>query len=150
LAGFSACSKEMNTLTVPTKHNKNLTLGQIAEILPGMGSVMMEYSHRFYVAYYAAKAKNWDLAAYQLHEMLEIQEVGEATRPEHATALKAFEENYLNKVTEAVKTKEWQTFDTAYKRAVVGCNNCHVNSGHGYIRYKLPATPPALLSMAIK
>ena len=147
--GFTSytCAEEMSNVVVPTKHNKNLTLGQIAEITPGLGTVMMEYSHRFYVAYYAAKAGNWDLAKYELHEMLEIQEVGEATRPKHAPALKTFEETYLSKVEKSAQAEKWKDFDTAYKKAVAGCNACHAASGHGYIRYKLPATPPRLLNL---
>ena len=146
----NAYTEEMSKIVVPTKHNKNMTLGQIAEITPGLGTVMMEYSHRFYIAYYAAKAGNWELAKYELHEMLEIQEVGEATRPEHAQALKAFEDTYLNKVEESVKSKKWKDFDVAYKKAVVGCNACHTASGHAYIRYKLPDTPPRLLDLSAK
>jgi len=53
---------------VPTKHNKNMTLGQIADIQPGLGTVMIEYGHRFYLAYYAAKAGNWGLANYEIKE----------------------------------------------------------------------------------
>ena len=146
----NACAEEMSNVVVPTKHNKNLTLGQIAEITPGLGTVMMEYSHRFYIAYYAAKAGNWELAKYELHEMLEIQEVAEATRPKHAPALKAFEDTYLSKVEESVKAKKWKSFDTAYQQAVVGCNACHTASGHSYIRYKLPVTPPRLLDLSAK
>ena len=111
---------------------------------------MIEYSHRFYIAYYAAKAGNWELAKYELHEMLEIQEVGEATRPEYVQALKAFEDTYLNKVEESVQSKKWKDFDVAYKKAVVGCNACHTTSGHAYIRYKLPDTPPRLLDLSAK
>jgi len=143
-------AEEMSNAAVPTKHNKNMTLGKVAEFAPGLGTVMMEYSHRFYIAYYAAKAGNWDLAKYELHEMLEIQEVAEATRPIHAPALKAFEDTYLNKVEESIKAKGWKKFDTAYREAIVGCNACHGASGHGYIRYKLPTTPPRLLDLSAK
>jgi len=148
--GLSTYAGEMSNIVVTTKHNKNLTLGQIAEITPGMGTIMMEYSHRFYIAYYAAKAGNWDLAKYEFHEMLEIQEVAEVSIPAHAPALKAFENTYLSKVEESVKAKEWKYFDAAYKKAVVGCNACHTASGHSYIKYKLPATPPRLLDLLAK
>ena len=150
LTTFNGCTKERSSLVVPTKHNKNLTLGQIAEMMPGMGMVMMEYSHRFYVAYYAARAGNWDLAEYELEEMLEIQEVGEATRPEYAQALKAFEENYLNQVIEQTKSKNWNGFQKVYQKAITGCNACHAGTGHGYIRYRLPVTPPALPVLSLK
>ena len=143
-------AENMNNVVIPTKHNKNMTLGQIAEMTPGLGSVMMEYSHRFYIVYYAARSGNWDLAKYELHEMLEAQEVGEATRPAYAPALKSFEDTYLSKIEESVKAKEWKRFGIAYKKAVVGCNTCHTATGHEYIRYKLPATPPKLLDLLAK
>ena len=143
-------AEEAGNAAAPAKESKNLTSGQISGIIPGLGTVMLEYSHRFYIVYYAAKAGNWNLAAYELHEMLEIQEVAEATRPERAAALKAFEDSYLSKVEESVKAKEWKKFDTSYKKAVVGCNACHSASGHGYIRYKIPSTPPQLLDLSVK
>jgi len=144
---FSACSTKTNDTVIATKHNKNFTLGEMAEIMPGLGTVMMEYSHRFYIAYYAAKAGNWKLADYELDEMLEVQEIGEATRVEHAKALKAFEDKYLSKLINSTKSKNWDAFKTNYEKATIGCNACHVSSGHGYIKYKLPDTPPKFLSL---
>ena len=145
-----SCAENISNTVVPTKHNKNLTLGQMAESAPGLGTVMMEYSHRFYIAYYAAKSGNWGLAKYELHEMLEIQEVGEATRPDYAPALKTFEKRYLSNVLESAKAREWKSFDTAYKNAVTACNTCHAVNGHSYIKYKLPSTPPLFLDLSAK
>src|ERR1019366_10198175 len=70
-------------------------LKTLAAIQPGLGTVMIEYSNRAGNVYYAAQAGNWGLAAYQLNEMTEIQEVAENTRPERASALKAFETGAL-------------------------------------------------------
>ncbi len=67
----------------------------LADIQPGLGTVMMEYAARFTNTYYAAKGGNWDLALYMFKEMKEIQEVGETTRPARAPLLKASETNYL-------------------------------------------------------
>ncbi len=63
------------------KGNADEKLKALAEIQPGLGTVMIEYSTRYTNAYYAAKGGNWDLAAYELKEAGEIQEVGETTRP---------------------------------------------------------------------
>jgi SpoVK/Ycf46/Vps4 family AAA+-type ATPase len=144
---FTSCSSKLNDTVIETKHNKNFTIGEMAEIMPGLGTIMIEYSHRFYIAYYAAKAKNWELADYQLDEMLEAQEVGEATRPKYKKALKDFEDSYLSNLIKTVKAKNWEAFKTSYKKATKGCNACHVSSGHGYIKYKLPNTPPKFLSL---
>ncbi len=147
LGGMSANAADMNDQVVPTKHNKNLTLGQIADIQPGLGTVMIEYGHRFYIAYYAAKAANWELAAYQVKEMTEIQEVGELTRPGHSEELKAFEHTYLDPIQASIKAKDWNAFSGNYAKAVGACNACHAGTGHGYIQYRLPAHPPAVPSV---
>ncbi len=142
-AGIGANAKNMNDQVVPTKHNKHMTLGQIAEITPGLGTVMIEYGHRFYLAYYAAKAGNWDLAAYEIKEQTEIQEVGEITRPGHAEELKAFEHGFLDPIMASIKAKDWNSFAKNYAAAEQGCNDCHAGTGHSYIKYRLPTTPPA-------
>lgn len=73
------------------KRSADEKLTTLADIQPGLGSVMVEYSNRAGNVYYAAQSGNWELAAYQLNEMTEIQEVAETTRPARAKALQAFE-----------------------------------------------------------
>ncbi len=97
-------------------------------IQPGLGTVMIEYGNRFSRLYFAAKAANWDMAKYQLDEMIEIQEVGETTRPKRAPALKAFEDGYLKALDEAILAQDAQAFDTAYTATATGCNACHAAS----------------------
>jgi hypothetical protein len=124
-----------------TSHG-NITLAQIAEIQPGLGTVMMEYANRFWSMYYAANDGNWDLAAYQMKEALEIQEVGETTRPSRALALKAFETSFLVPLTNTINAKDFSAFQTAYNNTVAGCNGCHEANGFPFIKYVLPTTPP--------
>jgi len=137
-----ANAQEHSEIVIPTKHNKALTLGALAEIQPGLGTVMLEYGHRFYVAYYAAKAGNWELAVYELEEMREVQEVGETTRPGHAPALKHFEEDALKPLITAAKDKEWNRFTVDYAKATRACNACHDATGYSFIQYRLPEHAP--------
>jgi len=149
----AGCTQQAKTSTQPakapgeivatTKHGK-LTLDQIAEIQPGLGTVMIEYGTRYYRLYYAAKAGNWDLAKYQLKEATEIQEVGELTRPGKAPMLKSFESAYLDPLDKAIDAKDWSAFETAYNKGVEGCNGCHAATGHPYIKYVLPSNPPEM------
>ena len=122
-------------------------LKTLAEIQPGLGTVMIEYATRYTTAYYAAKGGNWDLAAYQLKEAREIQEVGETTRPERAQALKGFEKSYIDPLDEAIKAKDLKKFDKAFKDGIQGCNACHIGQGFPYIKYQLPREPISPLSM---
>lgn len=118
----------------------------LADLQPGLGTVMIEYSGRYTNAYYAAKGGNWGLADYQIKEAREIQEVGETTRPGRAAALKAFESAYLDPLQKAIEAKDFKKFDVAFKAGVQGCNGCHAGNGFPYIRYELPKAPPSPLS----
>jgi hypothetical protein len=120
-------------------------LKTLAEIQPGLGTIMMEYGARYSNTYYAAKGGNWDLAAYMMKEALEIQEVGETTRPARAEALKAFETAYLEPLNAAIASKDFGKFEAAFKAGVKGCNGCHASQGFPFIEYVLPETPPAPL-----
>jgi hypothetical protein len=121
-------------------------LKALANLQPGVGTVMIEYAGRFTNMYYAAKGGNWGLADYMLKEMREIQEVGETTRPARAALLKAFESTYLDPLEKTIKAKNIKEFDTAFNAALKGCNSCHVSSDFAYIKYELPKTPPTPLS----
>jgi hypothetical protein len=105
----------------------------------------MEYSSRYSTTYYAAKSGNWPLAAYQLKEAREIQEVGETTRPEKADALKAFEKSFLDPLEKTIKAKDFKRFETAFRAGIQGCNGCHSAQGLPYIRYQIPSSAPSPL-----
>ena len=134
---------------VPTKHNSNLTLQNIADIQPGLGTIMVEFGHRFYVAYYAAKAENWGLAGYQLHELIEAIEVAEITRPKYKVKLKAFEDHFIKPLQENIKSKSSKKFSKNYTSTIDACNTCHIDMGHPYIQYKLPSSAPLTLKMQL-
>ncbi len=115
--------------------DRGLTLWNIQ---PGLGTIMMEYGYRFALAWEAGQAGNWGLAEYQLDEALEIQEVGETTRPARADMLKAFEEAYLNPLIEAAKAEDGAAFESAAQSTVTGCNACHQATGHPYVVVQFP------------
>lgn len=118
-------------------------LKTLAGLQPGVGTVMIEYGHRFSTMYYAAKGGNWDMAAYQLKEAREIQEVGETTRPNRAEGLKKFEKHYLEPLGAAIKAKDWGKFDEDFGKATKACNKCHEHEEFGYIVYELPKISPS-------
>ncbi len=139
----SAASIDLQNAVIKQSHG-NMTLGQLAEIQPGLGTVMLEYGTRFWNIYYSAKAGKWDLANYNLKEMIEIQEVGETTRPARAAMLKAFETSYLDQLNATITKKDFASFNTTYNNTISGCNGCHAANGFAYIQYQLPSSPPPL------
>jgi hypothetical protein len=127
-------------------------LKTLAAIQPGLGTVMIEYSNRAGDVYYAAQANNWGLAAYQLNEMTEIQEVAENTRPARAKALQSFEKSALGPLAKDIVNQDATAFRGDFERMVAQCNGCHRANGYGFIVYKLPDRPatPARMDVGMK
>jgi len=142
-----AIAQDISSSAVPTKHNKTLTIGDIAQIQAGLGSIMIEFAHRFHIIYYAAKASNWNLAKYELHELIEAQEVAETTRPKYKRQLRSFENDYLSQLNNTIKEKNWDNFKLQYSKTTIACNNCHRSNGHPYIKYILPKKAPKYFNM---
>ncbi len=118
-------------------------LETLADLQPGLARVMVEYANRFTTLYYAGKGGNWDMAAYQLEEMRDVQEIAEKTRPARAPMLKAFESSYLDRLADAIKARDETRFEAAFNRAVDGCNVCHAANDVAFIKYRLPKTSPS-------
>ncbi|HEY3244444.1 MAG TPA: hypothetical protein VGM03_13950 [Phycisphaerae bacterium] len=113
------------------------------DIQPGLGTVMMEYGYRFGSAWFDAEGNNWDMADYQIREAIEIQEVGETTRPANRERLTAFEDQFLVPLQNAIAARDKAAFESAYGAAVVGCNTCHASTGHPYVAVQIPVSRPA-------
>jgi hypothetical protein len=109
----------------PSKGANAAGVVDLWKIQPGLGTVMIEYAQRFDELWWSVDGGNWDMAAYQLKEMPEIQEVAETTRPSRADALKKFENDDLNKLVTDVKNKDKTAFTTDYDNAINACNKCH-------------------------
>jgi hypothetical protein len=127
-------------------------LKTLAAIQPGLGTVMIEYSNRAGNVYYAAQAGNWGLAAYQLNEMTEIQEVAENTRPARAEALQGFEKSALSPLAKDIVNQDAAAFRGDFDKMVAQCNGCHRANGYGFIVYQVPDRPatPAKMDVGMK
>jgi hypothetical protein len=127
-------------------------LKTLAALQPGLGTVMVEYSNRAGNVYYAAQAGNWGLAAYQLNEMTEIQEVAENTRPGRAKALQNFEKAALGPLAKDIVNQDATAFRSDFDKMVAQCNGCHRANGYGFVIYELPDRPamPARMDAGMK
>lgn len=145
-AGAAAKNAVTTDTPITTAHSP-LTLSQIANIQPGLGTVMIEYGIRFNNMWFAAQKGNWEMVKYQVFEMQEIQEVGETTRTNRASALKNFETNHLIPILNAATVKNLSAFTTEYDSAITGCNFCHAGqssadfASYSFVKIARPTAP---------
>lgn len=124
-----------------TKHGE-LTLDQIASVLPGLGPIMKDVGERYWVCFHAAKGGNWELAAYELRSVRSLFNTGSITRPKYATMLADYTAQHIEPLLQLCAKKDWAGFEAAYHKSVDVANELHRQVNHGEIVWKLPPESP--------
>ena len=132
--------------TVKTSHGE-LTLEQIAELLPGTGELMQSVGNAWWKCAYAARGGNWELAAYFARRVRGLQRKLAIVRPKYAEDIAAFETEQLQPVLAACERKDVAGFDRSFANAVDRANALHVKWAKSYIRWVLPPEPPEDLEL---
>ena len=116
---------------------------------PGLGEIMSLNQIRHAKLYFAGEAQNWELADYELDELVEGFEDVENFHPTHKSLPKPTTEMipmYMNEPLEqmrkAIKDKDKANFGKAFQLMTNGCNGCHVAANFGFNVVKQPTTPP--------
>src|SRR5216117_4145372 len=100
-----------------TKHGA-LTVDQIAAMQPGMARLMDELSRRYWTLFYAAKAKNWELASYMVKESEKVLKTAAVARPKYADDIGVFVRETFGSILKAIESKDWSAFEKAYRKGI--------------------------------
>ncbi len=129
-----------------TKHAE-LSLEQMAELLPSTGEIMQSVALCWWKCAYAARGGNWPLAAYFARRVRGLQRNLAVLRPKHRERLEEFEGGPLMKLLAAVAAQDGAAFERAFASATDLANQMHVQTGYPYIRWVLPDDPPSDLDL---
>jgi hypothetical protein len=137
----------MNESPSGRSRHVELNLDQLVELQPGLGRLMPEVGRRYWVLYYAARGGNWELAGYQVRQIVQLFRLGATTRPKMQKHLEAFRQATLEGLAAAIDRRDWPGFDSAYRDGVASANRFHETTGHPEIRWRLPDEPPPDLDL---
>ncbi|MFQ5666048.1 MAG: hypothetical protein ACE5I7_06405 [Candidatus Binatia bacterium] len=137
---------KLKELTLWSGH-REMTMEDVVMIQPGLGRIMPEIGARMWKLFYAAKAENWPLAAFQAKEIEGLMELGAFTRPKHEDALLQFIEENWRSLQQTITKKDFAAFEGAFHKAVEAANAFHELKDKPYIVWKLPDVPPPDLDM---
>src|SRR4029077_6227358 len=115
---------------------------QLADALPGTGEIMASVGRCFGEAWHAARAGNYDLAAYFVRRTRTLLRKLLLVRPKYTDQVTEFDRDHMEAVYQAVMAQDLPAFEAAYSRAVDRANFYHVDTGHPYINWGPPAEPP--------
>ncbi len=131
---------------VKTSHGE-LTLEQIAELLPGTGELMQSIGKAWWKCAYAARGGNWDLAAHFARRTRGLLRKLAIVRPKYQGDVAAFEEAQLARVLAACETNDLAVFEQVLAASIARANELHGKWGKSYIRWVLPDEPPSDLEL---
>ncbi len=126
---------------IQTRHGE-VTLSEIASLLPGAGDLMAVVSRNYGNLWHAAEGGNWELAAFYLRRTRALLRNLSITRPKYAAQLAEYERDHLDPVGQALLAEDRAAFEAAYEKSVVRANELHVVTGYPYIRWTRPVDPP--------
>jgi hypothetical protein len=109
---------------------------------PEIGAYMVRNAYHFATLYHAARAAQWELAAYEAEEVGETLEDAAAATTVYAPLLRQYVQNALRPLRQALEAQDARRFQQAFQAAVRGCNTCHTATRHAFI--VVPAIPPQL------
>ena len=131
----------------PRAKPPQLTLEQIADLLPGTGEIMASVGVAWWKCVYAARGGNWQLASYFARRVRGLQRKLAVIRPKYAEDLVSFEAELLGPVLAALDRHDGPAFEELYAAATDRANELHVKWAKPFIRWVLPDEAPKDLEL---
>ncbi len=132
--------------TVRTAHGE-LTLEEIAELLPGTGELMASVASTWWRCAYAGRGGSWELADYFARRTRALLRKLAIVRPKYAGDVAAFELDAIAPVLAACERADRTAFDRGIDAAIARANDLHRKWAKAYIRWRLPDQPPSDLEL---
>jgi hypothetical protein len=114
---------------------------------PGLGDQMHALQLRHAKLWFAGRAENWQLAAFELEEIGEsLDRVGRwhaENEPIPITAaIKAYMRRGRYAVDQSIRQRNPDAFPKAFDELTYGCNSCHRAAKHEFIVIQRPNSDP--------
>ena len=115
--------------------------------VPGIGEFMMATQVRHAKLWFAGEAQNWELAEYEIDEIKEGLDDASRLHPTHdglpiAELIKANTKAPLDDLSKAIEAKKSAEFVVAFDKLTAGCNACHTEARHAFIKIERPTMAP--------
>jgi hypothetical protein len=117
-------------------------LSDLGHLMPGMAEIMPLVGVRIWKCYYAGKAHNRPLAAFQLSEAVNLMEKGAILRPKYADDMDKFISGDVAAVRKCIEAEDWDGFESAFAPMIDQANAYHEQYDKPFLRWKMPDQPP--------
>ena len=126
----------------PKETGKDTPKAYVPGLEQFMNVILMEHNK----LWFAARERNWPLAAYELGEIKEIMGDVQELVPTFkslplADMLDAVITKEIVTLEKAIEAKDFKAFAAGYDKFTAACNACHQGTENGFIVIKRPTQP---------
>jgi hypothetical protein len=126
----------------------SFALSDLGALMPGMAEIMPLVGERIWKCYYAAKAHNRKLAAFQLKEAVNLMQKGTILRPKYDEDMEEFTSGIVGTLQANIQDEDWDAFEKNFASMVDQANAYHEKYDKGFLRWQLPDSPPPDLDLS--
>ena len=137
----------MTNVGAEAKNPERLELEELTALQPGLARLMPEVGARFWKAFYAAQARNWPLASWQLRELRKLLRLCVVTRPKYTDDLEEFIREDVEPLLQSLEDEDLGRFERLFQQATEAANEFHRRWKKPWIVWKLPDQPPPDLDL---
>ena len=126
----------------PKETGKDTAKAYVPGLEQFMNVILMEHNK----LWFAAKARNWALAEYQLGEIKEIMGDVQDFVPTFknlplADMLDAVITKEIASLEKSIEGKDYKAFTAGYDKLTAACNACHQGTENGFVVIRRPTRP---------
>jgi hypothetical protein len=129
-------------MTPPAIAQSSLNATSNESYVPRLGDIMNAVQTRHIKLWFAGKALNWELAAYELRQLraglLEAAVLYEGIPVSNVTTMT----KPVQSISDAVDARDAKRFAGAVGELRDGCNSCHQQMHRGFIVVQVPTASP--------
>jgi len=110
---------------------------------PGFGEFMSSIQIHHNKLYFAGKNKNWKLADFEVHEILEaLEDLPKFCGDREEIKSLPMMQPAIDSVNNAISQKNSALFENSFVLLTNTCNNCHRATNFSFNVVKIPDSPP--------
>ena len=114
----------------------------IEQYRPRLVAIMSAAQNQHLKLWFAGKAKNWELAAYELRQLTDSLAEAAVLYPGIPVSNITTMEKPLLSIADSVMAGDSREFAASMRKLTEGCNACHSSMDRSYVVMKLPTHQP--------
>lgn len=137
--------------TTPPEDNSAKLQSQVEELQaqlentykPGLGEFMSSIQVHHAKLYFAGENKNWALADFEIHEIMEsLEDIPKYCADREEIKSIGMLQPAIDSMNNAILHRNDASFKSSFFLLTSTCNNCHAATNHAFNVVKIPDAPP--------